>query len=70
MSAPALTGEVLGEAVEMLQHRLDQVEGQAKTRDGIVAECVMRLAKSVEELANRVALLGQAEGVVDGRRVS
>jgi hypothetical protein len=53
-----------------LSERLDRVEAQAKSRDGVVAECVMRLAKSVDALRDRVALLTQAEGVVAGRRVS
>ncbi len=60
----------LPEALGELAARIDQVEALAKARDRAVAECVMRLAKLVDELANKVALLGQAEGVVDGRRVS
>ncbi len=70
MSAGELGRPTLPEALGELAARLDQVETQAKARDGVVAECVMWLAKSVDELANRVALLGQADGVVDGRRVS
>ncbi len=70
MSAGERGLPTLPEALGELVARIDQVEAQAKSRDGVVAECVMRLAKSVDELAGKVALLGQAEGVVDGRRVS
>ncbi len=70
MSAGEPDRPALRELVDLMCHRIDFVEAQAKTRDGVVAECVMRLAKSVDELAGKVALLGQAEGIVDGRRVS
>ena len=70
MSAGELGLSQLGAAIGTLSERLDRVEAQAKSRDGVVAECVMRLAKSVAALRDRVALLTQAEGVVAGRRVS
>jgi hypothetical protein len=70
MSAGELGLDQLGAAIGTLSERLDLVEEQAKFRDGVVAECVMRLAQSVGELRDRVALLAQVEGVIAGRRVS
>jgi hypothetical protein len=70
MSAGELGLDQLGAAVGTLSARIDEVEGAAQQRDAVVAECVMRLARSVEGLRDRVALLSQVEGVIAGRRVS
>jgi hypothetical protein len=70
MSAGEPRRPTLPEALGALSARIDEVEQAAQRRDQVVAECVMRLAKSVDELRGRVALLAQVEGVVAGRRVS
>jgi uncharacterized small protein (DUF1192 family) len=70
MSAGELGVDVLILGVDELRRRIDQVEQAAQRRDQVIADCVMRLAQSVDELRGRVALLAQVEGVIAGRRVS
>jgi uncharacterized small protein (DUF1192 family) len=60
----------LGAAIGTLSERLDRVEAQVKSWDGVIVGCVMALAWLVDELRGRVALLAQAEGVIADRRVS
>jgi hypothetical protein len=60
----------LPEALGALSARIDKVEQAAQRRDAVVADCVMALARSVDQLRDRVALLTQVEGVIAGRRVS
>ena len=70
MSAGEPRLPTLPEALGALSARIDEVEGAAQRRDQVIADCMMRLAQSVDELRGRVALLAQVEGVIAGRRVS
>jgi hypothetical protein len=70
LSAGELGLERLGLAISTLSERLDLVEAAGQRRDGALADCVIRLAHRVDELHDRVALLGQASGVIAGRQVS
>jgi hypothetical protein len=70
LSAGELGLERLGLAISTLSERLDRVEVAAQRRDEVIAECVVALARSVEVLRDRVALLSQVDGMIEGRRVS
>lgn len=70
MSPGKLSLEQLGAAIGTLSERLDRVEADGRRHAQVLADCVMRLAKSIAALQDQVTMIREAAGLAPARRDS